>query len=145
MAKWLGAHSYVTRYRPIPIQEHIVAEDGLIYELNAGVRPDDGSLGKPTRRVEPSPHADYKDGVLNAVVALAAETMSSGYGALVFTNSRPGCERLALRISRAMPVPVDGEVVKKRRALVDEFMQLNVLFDTTLEQTIPYGVVYHRE
>ncbi|KAL8809130.1 MAG: hypothetical protein Q9200_003695 [Gallowayella weberi] len=44
--------------------------------------------------------------VLNAVVALAVETASEGYGALVFCGSRQACQKTALLVSQAMP---DGD------------------------------------
>ncbi|KAK6843364.1 hypothetical protein PG987_004224 [Apiospora arundinis] len=85
LATWLDAHTYQTFYRPVPIEEHLVYES-KIYAASAT-----GSLLKavtqvasntlPTqsssahlRLIRPSDHKEFKDPVLNAVIALANET-----------------------------------------------------------------------
>ncbi|KAF7544197.1 hypothetical protein G7Z17_g10152 [Cylindrodendrum hubeiense] len=98
MAQWLNGHCYETRYRPVPIEEHLVY-NGKVYpagstrsliktasQLN-GTAPSQGQI-TPTRRIEPSAHKEFRDPVLNSVVTLAHETASAGYGALVFAGSR---------------------------------------------------------
>ncbi|KAJ9164888.1 p-loop containing nucleoside triphosphate hydrolase protein [Coniochaeta hoffmannii] len=153
---WLQGHCYETRYRPIPIEEHLVY-DGKIYpaettsqlsktagQLN-GAGPHTSSQLQPVRVVKPSPHKEFSDPVLNAVVALANETARSGYGALVFAGSRAGCESDALLISRVMPTlsETDPLIQEKRADLLADLRSLSTGLDRTLEQTIPCGVGFH--
>lgn len=153
---WLQGHCYETRYRPIPIEEHLVY-DGNIYpaqatgQLMQTATPLDGRTPttepqlQPARVVKPSPHKEFADPVLNAVVALASETARSGYGALVFAGSRAGCETDALLISRVMPPlsEADPLVQEKRTDLLADLRSLSTGLDRTLEQTIPCGVGFH--
>ncbi|TDZ12958.1 DNA polymerase theta [Colletotrichum spinosum] len=156
LANWLDAHSYETRYRPVPIEEHLVYE-GCIYpastssellktasKLQSGTQMAQSGL-KATRRVEVSSHKEFRDPVLNAVVSLASETARAGYGALVFASSRPGCESDARWIARVMPShdELDAETVEKRIDLLAELRSLGTGIDPVLEETIPMGVVFH--
>lgn len=110
-----------------------------------GVAEPTESQVQPTRIVQPSPHKELADPVLNAVVALANETARLGYGALVFAGSRAGCEADALVISRVMPTlnEADPLIQEKRVDLLAELRSLNTGLDRTLEQTIPCGVGFH--
>jgi len=156
LAQWLEGHSYETHYRPIPVEEHLVYE-GNIYpaettsrlvkttaQLN-GYSQTTNPCAQAIRSVDPSAHAELQDAVLNAVVALAVETATSGYGALVFSSSRAMCERDAVLISRAMPDlgEVGSAVLARREDLLGELRSLTVGLDKTLEQTIPAGVAFH--
>ncbi|KAL6356458.1 hypothetical protein LRP88_10054 [Fusarium phalaenopsidis] len=156
MAQWLDGHCYETRYRPVPIEEHLVY-DGNVYPAGStsslirtaaqlNNRPTQTqSLTKPIRRVEPSTHKELRDPVLNAVVTLACETATSGFGALVFAGSRGMCESDARWISRAMPPPNElrPEVVDRRMDLLGELRGLNTGIDPVLEETVLYGVAFH--
>ncbi|KAM6526663.1 hypothetical protein FSOLCH5_002757 [Fusarium solani] len=156
MAQWLDGHCYETRYRPVPIEEHLVY-DGNVYPAGStsslirtaaqlNNRPTQTqSLTKPIRRVEPSTHKELRDPVLNAVVTLACETATSGFGALVFAGSRGMCESDARWISRAMPPPNElrPEVVDRRMDLLGELRSLNTGIDPVLEETVLYGVAFH--
>lgn len=157
MAQWLDGHCYETRYRPVPIEEHLVY-DGNVYPAGStsslirtaaqlNNRPTQTpSLTKPVRRIEPSTHKELRDPVLNAVVTLACETATSGFGALVFAGSRGMCESDARWISRAMPPPNElrPEVVDRRMDLLGELRSLNTGIDPVLEETVLYGVAFHR-
>ncbi|KAJ4010897.1 hypothetical protein NW752_009025 [Fusarium irregulare] len=148
MAKWLDGHCYETRYRPVPIEEHLVY-DGNIYpagstssliktaaQLNSRTTQAQAQA-KPIRRIEPSAHKELRDPVLNAVVTLACETAIAGFGALVFAGSRGMCESDARWISRAMPGPQDLriETVDRRMDLLGELRSLNTGVDPVLEET----------
>lgn len=66
---------------------------GLLKAAKAASQPSSTSNASqhqahPVRIIQPSSHKEFKDTVLNSVVALAVETARSGYGALVFCNSR---------------------------------------------------------
>ncbi|UPK89599.1 hypothetical protein LCI18_000534 [Fusarium solani-melongenae] len=158
MAQWLDGHCYETRYRPVPIEEHLVY-GGNVYPAGStsslirtatqlNNRPTQTqSLTKPIRRIEPSTHKELRDPVLNAVVTLACETATSGFGALVFAGSRGMCESDAQWISRAMPPPNElrPEVVDRRMDLLGELRSLNTGIDPVLEETVLYGVAFHQQ
>ncbi|CEI38885.1 unnamed protein product [Fusarium venenatum] len=156
MAKWINGHCYETRYRPVPIEEHLVY-DSNIYpagstssliktaaQLNSRTTQTQAQT-KPIRRIEPSTHKELRDPVLNAVVTLACETAIAGFGALVFAGSRDMCESDARWISRAMPAPHELriDVVDRRMDLLGELRSLNTGLDPALEETVLYGVAFH--
>jgi DNA polymerase theta len=157
LKNWLQGHSYETRYRPVPIEEHLVY-DGRIYAagttaslLKTVTQLDSRSQFsqpkvRPLRVIKPSNHKELQDPVRNAVVALANETVRAGYGVLVFSSSRAGCESDAILISRVMPTfaEVDPEIQEKRTDLLGDLRSLTTGLDPKLEQTIPFGVAFHR-
>ncbi|CAK7214794.1 hypothetical protein SBRCBS47491_002271 [Sporothrix bragantina] len=163
LARWLEAFSYQTRYRPVPIEEHIVY-DGCIYSVETTVNPQisggGGSfsasqeikdiqlpLAAPLRRIQAGTHNLLLDPVTNAVVALANETARLGYGALIFSSSRAAAESDALLISRVLPATFEelGPVVWEAR--LDLLGELQALvssgLDTHLSQTVLAGVGFH--
>lgn len=157
LAAWLDAHSYETKYRPVPVEEHLVYE-GNIYpaattsellstasRLNADVQFSHSRV-KATRQVQSSSHREFKDLVLNSVVALASETARQGYGVLVFASSRWACESDCRLIARVMPQhhELDATIVDKRCDLLAELRSLSTGLDPVLEESIPYGVAFHR-
>jgi DNA polymerase theta len=99
------------------------------------------------RIIRPSDHKELKDAVRNAVVALANEAARAGYGVLVFSSSRAGCESDAILISRVMPMfaEVDPATQEKRLDLLGDLRSLSTGLDPKLEQTIPFGVAFHRK
>ncbi|KID68618.1 helicase and polymerase containing protein tebichi, partial [Metarhizium hybridum] len=157
LAAWLHGHTYETRYRPVPIEEHLVY-DGKVFRAgpNDGLghtpsqlSSQDESAGKtaPVRRIENSMHKEFTDSVLNAVVSLAHETACMGYGVLVFAGSRGVCESDARWISRVMPPlhELAAEVLKKRLDLLGDLRSLSTGADPVLEETVLYGVAFHRK
>lgn len=157
VAHWLGAHSYETKYRPVPIEEHLVHQgqvystgstSGLIKtatQLNQGAPSQ--SRPAPVRQIQPSDHKEFSDPVLNAVVALACETAVRGFGALVFGSSRAMCESDARWISRVMPGPHElaQSLVDKRMDLLSSLRGLGTGMDPVLEETVLQGVAFHRK
>ncbi|KAJ4296015.1 hypothetical protein N0V88_004717 [Collariella sp. IMI 366227] len=151
---WLQGHSYETHYRPVPIEEHLVY-DGKVYAaattaslLKTVVELDSQSQAsklEPLRIISPSDHKELKDPVRNAVVTLANETARAGYGVLVFSSSRAGCESDAVLISRVMPTfdEADPVIQEKRLDLLGDLQNLSTGLDPKLEQTIPAGVAFH--
>lgn len=101
---------------------------------------------QPLRIIKPSDHKELKDPVLNAVVALANETARAGYGVLVFSSSRAGCESDAVLISRVLPAfaEADPAIQEKRLDLLGDLRSLSTGLDPKLEQTVPAGVAFHR-
>ncbi|TLD20653.1 hypothetical protein PspLS_08481 [Pyricularia sp. CBS 133598] len=158
LSTWLGGHHYETAYRPVPIEEHLVY-DGKVYsaattsnllrtacQLN-DTAPVSQKPSHPMREVANSSHKELSSPVLNAVVALANETATSGYGVLIFSSSRAICESNAILISRTMPSmnDIDPSVLDRRKDLLADLASLNYGLDPVLSQTIPYGVAFHRE
>lgn len=154
MAKWLGAHSFETRYRPVPIEEHLVC-NGHVFAADdprclpdsvTQLKADGGALARAARRVAASPHKELADPVLNAVVALAHETAAAGHGVLVFAGSRGMTESVARCISRVMPdlSEIHETVLEKRTDLLDELRSLPTGLDHVLEETVLFGVAFHR-
>ncbi|KAK3329642.1 P-loop containing nucleoside triphosphate hydrolase protein [Apodospora peruviana] len=158
---WLRGHSYETHYRPVPIEEHLVY-DGKIYpsgttasllktltQLDSRTQPAAHRASVPVlqhlRSISPSEHKEFKDPVLNAVVSLANETARAGYGVLVFSSSRAGCESDAVLISRVLPSfhEADPIVQEKRLDLLGDLRSLSTGIDPKLEQTVPVGVAFH--
>ncbi|AEO66042.1 uncharacterized protein THITE_2065919 [Thermothielavioides terrestris NRRL 8126] len=158
LKNWLQGHSYETHYRPVPIDEHLVYE-GKIYaagttasllktvnQLDSRSQFSEPRV-QPLRIIRPSDHKELKDAVRNAVVALANEAARAGYGVLVFSSSRAGCESDAILISRVMPMfaEVDPATQEKRLDLLGDLRSLSTGLDPKLEQTIPFGVAFHRK
>ncbi|KAK8049073.1 hypothetical protein PG994_010803 [Apiospora phragmitis] len=126
LAKWLDAHTYQTFYRPVPIEEHLVYDSKIyaasatgsllkaVSQLAPNVLPSQ-SPSAHLRLTRPSDHKEFKDPVLNTVIALANETVRSGYGVLVFCSSRPGCESDARLIARA------GLTIEERDLLANAY------------------------
>ncbi|KAM0450319.1 hypothetical protein ACHAO4_006741 [Trichoderma viride] len=153
VAEWLKAHSYETRYRPIPIEEHLVC-DGKVYYVGSNgasaqkhLNVDEISNGQvePTRWIQGSSHREFQDPVLNAVVSLAHETAAMGYGSLIFAGSRSICEADARLISKVMPQldELDSATMDKRMDLLSELRSLSTGADPVLEETVLYGVAFH--
>jgi DNA polymerase theta len=159
LKEWLQGHSYETHYRPVPIEEHLVY-DGRIYaagttasllktitRLDSATSQPSQSRVQPVRVIESSAHKELKDPVRNAVIALANETVRAGYGVLVFSSSRAGCEADAVLISRVLPTFAEADPViqEKRLDLLGDLRSLPTGLDPKLEQTIPSGVAFHRK
>jgi DNA polymerase theta len=157
LARWLNGKFYISNYCPVPIQEFLVF-DGAIYPASTASRfykttmqlntQTELEAHKPNacRLIEPSEHPELKNSVINAVVSLAVDTARAGYGALVFCSSRKGCETDARLISYAMPAlqDISTHVFEKRSDLLCELRSTASGLDSTLEQTIPFGVGFHR-
>ncbi|KAM3545239.1 hypothetical protein ARSEF1564_001873 [Beauveria bassiana] len=151
MAKWLNAHSFETRYRPVPIEEHLVCNGAVFAADNPLGLPDtisqlQNGVVKAIRTIAPSSHKELSDPVLNAVVTLAHETASAGYGVLVFAGSRGMTESVARCISRVMPdiSEIHETILEKRTDLLDELRSLPTGLDHILEETVLFGVAFHR-
>lgn len=149
MAKWLNAKYYVSKYKPIPIKEHLVC-DNVVYRLNdAPVEHPQGSgitNMHESRQIQASGEPALKNILTNAVVALTMETVLAGHGVLVFCSSRAACETTALLIAQTMPSlkTVDSEMLSRRQDMIDSLRSLVLVpLDGTLAETIRYGVGFH--
>lgn len=152
LATWLNAKYYNTSYVPVPIEESLVYDRSIYLtstssafckaasQLNAAQH----SLGiLPVRQVQKSEHSQLKNATLDAVVALAIETATAGFGALVFCGGRHGCQATAALIADTMPPEVDRIVIDRREDVISELRSLAVGLDDTLEKTIICGVAFH--
>lgn len=157
MAEWLDAHCYETRYRPVPIEEHLVYEGQIFASTSSHISARTrGQLSSqdviegrsaPMRQIQTSKYKELNDAVLNAVVSLAHETASTGCGSLVFAGSRAICESDARWISRVMPQPhqLNSVVLDKRMDVLGDLRSLSTGVDPVLEETVLCGVAFHRE
>ncbi|TVY20266.1 Helicase and polymerase-containing protein TEBICHI [Lachnellula arida] len=155
---WLnGAKFYISRYRPVPIEEHLVFDNSVYHaatssrfyktatQLNAQTQLSSQVKPEPVRIIHPSQCREFSDPLINAVVSLASDTAKAGYGALVFCSSRAGCERDAILISQVLPRPeeVDTATMDKRMELLNDLRSTSTGLDATLEKTILVGVAFH--
>ncbi|KAG9229284.1 P-loop containing nucleoside triphosphate hydrolase protein [Amylocarpus encephaloides] len=158
LARWLdNAKFYISRYRPVPIEEHLVF-DNAVYcasssdsfyrtatQLASQAQRSPQGKPEPLRLIQLSQAKELKSPLLNAVVALANETARKGYGVLVFCSSRMGCEADASLISQVLPRPeeIDAEILLQRSDLLNDLRSTTTGLDPTLERTIPTGVAFH--
>ena len=157
LADWLQAKFYVSKYRPIPIEEHLVYDNAIYPTANAkeffrtasqlSGRSPGSSTQKPVvacASITKSTHQELENPMLNSVVALAIETASADYGALVFCGSRLGAERMASLISDAMPAHGVADAALDKRA--DVLASLRALpngYEAAFNRSIPAGVGFH--
>ncbi|KIV89160.1 hypothetical protein PV10_08751 [Exophiala mesophila] len=155
VATWLKAKFYVAKYRPIPIEEHLVYENGIYptanakqflltaSQLSAGMLTP-SSNAKPCRKIGQSKSFELRNSVTNSVVALTIENAVAGHGTLVFCNSRAGVERMAVLISEAMPTSTwSDEAWSQRQDVLASLLALPDGFEEILGKTIPAGVGFH--
>jgi replicative superfamily II helicase len=154
IADWLEAKFYVSKYRPVPIEEHLVYENAIYATANAkqffrtaSRLSSNSSAQKPpiaARTIEKSLHRELDNSLSNAVVALAIETATSGYGALVFCSSRQRSQATAVLISDAMPTEqISTDILDKRSDLIASLQALPGGFESTFTKTILCGVAFH--
>lgn len=102
---------------------------------------------EPYRTIDTSEFRELANPMANAMVALAVETATAGYGALVFCGSRHACQVNAALISEAMPEPanLDPGVLDRRLDLLADLQSLPSGLDPAFQNTILKGVAFHRE
>ncbi|KAI9839807.1 MAG: hypothetical protein M1838_004246 [Thelocarpon superellum] len=145
VAEWLHAKFYESKYRPVPIEEHLVCNNDIFPALTSQL--DDVGTGtrQALRRITASEYKELDNPVCNAVVALTIETTKNGYGVLIFCGSRKGCESDAKLISDAMPgtTTVDPLILEARWQVLEELQNTTVGLDRLLDRTIMKGVGFH--
>ncbi|KAJ5791854.1 uncharacterized protein N7518_008865 [Penicillium psychrosexuale] len=152
LAQWMNAKFYISTYKPIPIEEYLVYENGIYpaatsrqlfqtaSKLTAAASLHDTI--PPHRIIEPSTFKQLSNPATNAMVALAVETAAAGFGSLVFCGSRNACQIHAATIGEAMP-PAEPEELNKRLDLLAELRSLACGLDPALETTIIRGTGFH--
>lgn len=155
VANWLKAKFYIAKYRPIPIEEHLVYENEIYPTANAkrffltasqltADTPSATPKPKACRKIGQSKSLELQNPVTNAVVALTIETTVAGHGALVFCSSRAGVERMAVLISEAMPTESwSDETWGRRQDVLASLRALPDGFEEVLSKTIVAGVGFH--
>ncbi|RAL08182.1 DEAD/DEAH box helicase [Aspergillus homomorphus CBS 101889] len=156
LAEWMNAVYYVSTYRPVPIDEYLVYENAIypaatsrqlfqtISRLKATPTQSLLDTMPPHRIISPSVFPQLANAMTNATIALAIDTASAGYGALVFCGSRQACQIQAAIISEAMTTPGDNtDELSNRLDLVAEFRSLPSGLDPVLEKTLIRGVGFH--
>ncbi|KAJ5353021.1 Helicase C-terminal [Penicillium brevicompactum] len=154
LAEWMNAKFFISTYRPIPIDEYLVYENGIYpaatsrqlfqtaSKLTAAASLHDSI--PPHRTIEPSTFKQLGNSATNSMVALAVETAAAGFGSLVFCGSRQACQIHAMTIGEAMPPP-ELEELNKRLDLLAELRSLSCGLDPALEKTIARGTGFHKE
>ncbi|KAI2788987.1 hypothetical protein POX_e07013 [Penicillium oxalicum] len=157
LAQWMNAKFFISTYRPVPIDEYLVY-DNAVYpaatsrqlfqtasKLTAANFSSLHTSIPPERLIDVSEYKELSNAATNAMVALAVETASAGYGALVFCSSRGACQIHAATISEAMPAlgPEEAEELNKRLDLLAELRSLACGLDPVLEKTIVKGGGFH--
>ncbi|KAL8701061.1 MAG: hypothetical protein Q9224_000675 [Gallowayella concinna] len=153
LAEWLDAKYYESKFKPIAVDEYLVCKNSIYptSPLSASYRAASQTYGSelsqltaPCRKIQASTHRELHSPVMNAVVALAVETASEGYGALIFCGSRQACQKTALLVSQAMP-DVGKDILEQRQDIVHDLRSTLVGLDEALEVTVPRGVAFHRK
>lgn len=152
----MNAKFYISTYRPVPIEEYLVYENAIypaatsrqlfqtVSKLNNTATSISDTI-PPHRMVASSSYRQLSNPMTNSMVALAIDTASAGYGALVFCGSRQGCQIHASAISEAMPpLGVESVELGKRLDLLADLRSLPSGLDPVLETIIVKGVGFHR-
>ena len=155
----MNAKYYSTKYVPVPIEEYLVCDNSVypVSTTSAFLKTatqlsftQTQSEITPIRKIEPSRHNELRSSLSNAVVALAIETATNGYGALIFCGGRQICQATALLVSEAMISEAmmtckgaEDLLLNKRKDVISELRSLPVGLDETLEKTVVRGVAFH--
>ncbi|KKK12879.1 DNA-directed DNA polymerase theta [Aspergillus rambellii] len=157
LAEWTNANYFISTYRPVPVDEYLVYNDAIypaatsrqlfqtISKLTAtAVTPPSDTL-PPHGIVKRSIFKQLANPTTNAMVALSVDTVTAGYGALVFCGSRHACQIFAALISEAMPDPSTMSIdeVNRRLDLSAELRSLPSGLDPALETPLIKGVGFH--
>ncbi|MCJ1463646.1 hypothetical protein MMC07_002254 [Pseudocyphellaria aurata] len=154
LAKWLDANYYISQYKPVPIEEYL-AYDHSIYRVSTSssffktasqiTSTHSVTAVNPMRMIRPSKYKELKDPLSNAVVSLAIETVSAGYGVLIFCGGRQACQSTALLVHEAMPgrKEITKNILDRRKDALSDLRSLSVGLDEILGKTILKGVAFH--
>lgn len=160
LAEWMNAKFYISNYRPVPIDEYLVYENGIypaatsrqLFQTASKLTASASTSSSlhdsipPLRIIEPSAFKELSNSATNSMVALAVDTAVAGYGALIFCGSRQACQTHAATISEAMPaLPPESEEMGKRLDLLAELRSLACGLDPVLQNIIAKGAGFHRK
>ncbi|KAL2798213.1 hypothetical protein BJX66DRAFT_54208 [Aspergillus keveii] len=157
LAEWTNARYFISTYRPVPVDEHLVFENAIypaatsrqlfqtISKLASTPGLSFGDAVPPQRTIQTSTFRELSNPMTNAMVALSIDTVTAGFGVLVFCGSRQACQIQAALISEAMPDPSTLSVddMNKRLDLLADLRSLPSGLDPALETTLIKGVGFH--
>lgn len=152
LAEWMNARFFISTYRPVPIDEYLVYENAIypaatsrqLFQTATKLASTSVPESIPPHRIiEPASFKELGNAATNAMVALAVETASAGYGALVFCGSRNACQINAATIAEAMPHAEDKEELNKRLDLLADLRSLTCGLDPVLGNTVIKGTGFH--
>ncbi|KAL5338985.1 hypothetical protein BJX70DRAFT_408439 [Aspergillus crustosus] len=157
LAEWINARYFISTYRPVPVDEYLIYNNAIypaassrqlfqtIAKLTSTEKPSFRDAVIPQRKIKMSTFKELTNPMTNAMVAMAIDTVTAGYGALVFCGSRQGCQIHAALISEAMPDPstINPDDVSKRLDTLAELRSLPSGLDPVLETTLIKGVGFH--
>ncbi|KAK2746762.1 hypothetical protein FQN55_005489 [Onygenales sp. PD_40] len=155
LAKWLHANYYISKYRPIPIEEHLVYNNAIYpatsskeffrtaTDLNKSEQSQKVTIA--CRVIDRSVYKELDHPTANAMVSLALETALSGYGALIFCGSRQACQGNAMLLSDAMPDEsmLESDTLERRMDLIASLQSLPCGLDPVFQKTVIKGVAFH--
>ncbi|KAL2853139.1 hypothetical protein BJX68DRAFT_234077 [Aspergillus pseudodeflectus] len=157
LAEWTNARYFISTYRPVPVDEHLVFENAIypaatsrqLFQTISKLASTPGlsfsEAVPPQRIIQTSTFRELSNPMTNAVVALSIDTVTAGFGVLVFCGSRQACQLQAALISEAMPDPstLDVDDMNKRLDLLADLRSLPSGLDPALETTLIKGVGFH--
>ncbi|KAL2823171.1 hypothetical protein BDW59DRAFT_149033 [Aspergillus cavernicola] len=157
LAEWTNSRYFISTYRPVPVDEHLVYDNAIypaatsrqlfqtISKLTSTRGLSFSDAMPPQRAIKPSMFRELSNPITNAMVALSIDTVTAGYGALVFCGSRQACQIQAAIISEAMPDPSTLQLddLDKRLDLLADLRSLPSGLDPALETTLIKGVGFH--
>jgi DNA polymerase theta len=142
LAKWLGAESYQTDYRPTPLHE-MVKIGPMLYNTEF----------KEMRKFN---QCDSIPGDEDDLLVLCRERILQGHSVLIFCPTKSWCETLASTIAEAQIRFLNcsnlssgrgqGSDIIDRCGLVgvcEQLRRTQVGIDHVLERTIPHGIAFH--
>ncbi|KAL4779295.1 hypothetical protein BJX76DRAFT_93935 [Aspergillus varians] len=157
LADWINARYFISNYRPVPVDEYLVYDNAIypaatsrqLFQTFSKLKSSGGGSVSdalpPQRRIKSSMFKELCNPMTNAMVAMSIDTVTAGYGALVFCGSRTACQVHAALISEAMPdqSTISVEDLNRRLDLLAELRSLPSGLDPILETTLIRGVGFH--
>ncbi len=150
VAAWLGAHLFITSFRPVALELLLCNGKHLERLLPPPPATTGGALAKaPAPRWVPDRHLpEYLSDETQAVVHLCLENVQKREGVLVFCASRSWTERCAARVAEALALRVvpeqwEAKVRDGRQELLAKLRLTSVGLSPELEKNVGQGVAFH--
>lgn len=158
VAKWLNAQLYVTHYRPVLLNEHIVIDHKIMSIKRPSI---DQCEFNPIRIIDPKIYT-IEAQTMSVLIQLSIETILDGHSCLVFCSTKSSCESLARSISKTIfeigkktnaAKTEQEKLAKERLSAILEFEKITSLIDLlrkstggcdrNLELATRFGCAYH--
>lgn len=153
VAKWLDAKLYITNYRPVPLNEHIVLEKKIL-QIEYNEQYSNSYNLKTIRNID-FDKIPLEPCELQSLLYLTIETVLDGYSTLIFCRTKAECESLARTISKTIFNIGKNEIgdfkekltkandYEKILTLMKTLRQTSTGLDKNLESTIRFGCGFH--